>query len=97
MWCRPMSTESTRLRRAQRPSDVLIRAVAMGSHRALTFLSAAWRFRELKAFLASTNRTAPHSLSVKARFMACIAALVPVPSGQHRVGESQRCPECLHL
>ena len=77
MWCPPVSTESTRLRIAQRPSDVLIRAVAMGEHRALTFLSAAWRFRELKALLASTNRTASHSLSLKARFMACIAASVP--------------------
>ena len=45
--------------------------LAMGGHRALTFLSAA---RELKALLAST---ASHSLSMKARFMACIAASVP--------------------
>ena len=54
-----------------------MRIVARGGHKLLIFSKAAWGFRELNALLASTNRTASNSSAEKAKFMACIAALIP--------------------
>lgn len=57
---------------------VLMRAIAIDGQRALMFLRATWRFSELKGLLASISRTASQSCFLKAWFMACTAASVPV-------------------
>ena len=56
---------------------VLMSIVASGGHSLLMFWRVTWRFRELKALVASMRRTASASLESKAALTVCTAASIP--------------------
>ena len=62
---------------------VLMSMVASGGQSLLIFRRATWRFKELKAFVASTRRTASVSLESKAVLTACTAASIPAICPPH--------------
>ena len=57
--------------------------VASGGQSLLIFRRATWWFKELKAFVASTRRTASVSLESKAVLTACTAASIPAICPPH--------------
>ena len=66
---------STRNSASQR--YVLMSVVAIDGQRTLMFLKASCLFKELKALLASTNKTATQFSSLNTIFMVCTAASIP--------------------
>ena len=66
---------STRNSASQR--YMLMSVVAIDGQRTLMLLKASCRFKELKALLASTNKTASQFSSLNTIFMVCTAAFIP--------------------